>query len=1552
MADYFRCAARMAIAALAFCAVNGLAQESGLIAGQNINMVSGKTWPAGDPFLQRQNEPSLAVSTRNEFHLTGGSNDYRTVDLPGLPEGKTIGDSWISTYFSIDGGGRWTSTLLPGYPQDITTQGNNSPLFMRGFEASADPVIRAGTNGLFYYSGIAFNRGDEPASAGFVATFMDLNNDERKNTTGYVRTAIFDEDTGGAGTSYFVDKPWIAVDKPRNGANSATLKVHLDLDETDIEGVSQTVECGNLYVAYARIEGDGTIAVESQIMFSRSVDCGASFSLPIQVSADNTINQGASVAIEPTSGHIQVAWRQFENATLDCVRDENFWRSDSDAWPVDEIEVAGITYSGGDAAALFPRKKSKGGMPWLVLRQLLSARLNALSGADIRDVSATMAAAEAWLIDNPPGSKPKKGVKAEGNALRKILRDFNQGKFGLVSCDDLPAGGLSGLNPNAILVARSTDGGQTFTSPVAVTGSDYHPFEQGTTGFSFRTTGYPTMTFDGDGRSYIAYATRGMAVSDSDPVGGDSRIVVTTSMDGTAWTAAQPIDEPLVPGHQIMPAFDFGRGQVFLLYYDFRRDLSGVFDRFIVDLSIDPTTPRHSTDVRAAVADAADVPEFTNYSVLDTLPSTQTSRYPFLVLNDEFDLPFSQQTQFNLPNLPMFKDGTAPFFGDYVDIATLHFVTDELGNWQFDTDAARGASVAHAIWTDNRDVIAPLDGDWSGFVPVGGAGQQSKFDPTQTVPVCTPSFHDDRTQMRNQNVYTSRLTQGLAAAIPGNNRPLGIIQRAFVGFVQNMTDEDRSFRLTILNQPPPGSGTAGRASFEQFSLDTEIDVVIKRSSSISQSVFVTSSLASASIDIRVEEYESGIPVPNGLTALMRINPDSTAPQPTANNILTEEIYTPAIFNPALINPAIFNQTLLGGAAVGIYSPAIFNPAIFNNTEGDAFLQAAMQSLSLLNPAIFNPAIFNPAIFNPAIFNPAIFNPAIFNPAIFNPAIFNPAIFNPAIFNPAIFNPAIFNPAIFNPAIFNPAIFNPAIFNSSLVETTVMVENTGNATTAYSLNLDLQDVPAGFLFQLMIYRTYLVLSADGCTLTEQLVQEQLVNETFPDVNGNLLNTDSTSFYVAPGDNVIVTLRIVPDPAAPGDPSTIDTLLELGLSQSVVPQAVDSAGVAMLETQPTPVVVLAPSLPPLVIDPVALPTGEVGTAYPVTTLTTSGGDGSPVVWSEAPGAVLPPGLSVSMAGQIVGTPTTDGVFNFDVRAIDDDQIAQRSLSITVTATALGTGTISSADDPTFGAGSLTLDRATGLGWLDLIFTLGRSFNDVNSKFGAGAEFEGFRYASAAELITLYTNIGFVGIDSFTFDTANLVPATTLLSLMGTTCPTCGPGPASGARVSDVHPLGGHRVGHFTVNTAGTAGHANVFVSGRSEDADSSAVTASHLVREFPATIVSVILDNPVMIIEATVASLSTANVANHTAGNLLPVMLTSRIDQGAASRPSGSRVVTCGAGNGVLTPGPCSFPFSFTAKNSLAGPGTLIAGPATITFSLVGEFGVVFNTLTLPITLVDP
>src|SRR5438045_705852 len=73
------------------------AQLPSPVVGPNVNMVSGTSWPNGDPFLQRQNEPSVAVSTRNPLHLLAGANDYRTVDLS-LVVSDEHGDAWLGVF--------------------------------------------------------------------------------------------------------------------------------------------------------------------------------------------------------------------------------------------------------------------------------------------------------------------------------------------------------------------------------------------------------------------------------------------------------------------------------------------------------------------------------------------------------------------------------------------------------------------------------------------------------------------------------------------------------------------------------------------------------------------------------------------------------------------------------------------------------------------------------------------------------------------------------------------------------------------------------------------------------------------------------------------------------------------------------------------------------------------------------------------------------------------------------------------------------------------------------------------------------------------------------------------------------------------------------------------------------------------------------------------------------------------------------------------------------------------------------------------------------------
>src|SRR5256885_8305902 len=319
------------------------------VAGQNVNMVSGTQWPTGDPFLQRQNEPSMAVSTRNPLHILAGANDYRTVDIPFVNGSAENGDAWLGVFKSLDGGARWQSGLLPGFPQDVSPVGLSSPL--HGFQAAADPTVRAGTNGLFYFGGIVFNRGTQGQvpSAVFVSRFINNNNKENGDATKLAPNSapatpspaptdpIRYVDTQAVVSSkffQFVAKPVVAVDVPRDNSKCNISTVQ------DGKNVKQTIASGQVYVAYTVFLYNVANVQRSRIMFARSSTCGESFTHPFDISKnraaqegdddDNpwdgpgqntlTLYQRPAIAIDPNTGTIWVAFRRFkQNGFSDAI---------------------------------------------------------------------------------------------------------------------------------------------------------------------------------------------------------------------------------------------------------------------------------------------------------------------------------------------------------------------------------------------------------------------------------------------------------------------------------------------------------------------------------------------------------------------------------------------------------------------------------------------------------------------------------------------------------------------------------------------------------------------------------------------------------------------------------------------------------------------------------------------------------------------------------------------------------------------------------------------------------------------------------------------------------------------------------------------------------------------------------------------------------------------------------------------------------------------------------------------------------------------------------
>jgi hypothetical protein len=90
-------------------------------------------------------------------------------------------------------------------------------------------------------------------------------------------------------------------------------------------------------------------------------------------------------------------------------------------------------------------------------------------------------------------------------------------------------------------------------------------------------------------------------------------------------------------------------------------------------------------------------------------------------------------------------------------------------------------------------------------------------------------------------------------------------------------------------------------------------------------------------------------------------------------------------------------------------------------------------------------------------------------------------------------------------------------------------------------------------------------------------------------------------------------------------------------------------------------------------------------------------------------------------------------------------------------LSTGLFAPAD------GLLTHDTATDLVWLDLDQTRGLSYNQVSADAGGWLTL-GFRYATGAEVLALWTTAGMVSANSS--DDANIPAVDLLASLMGAT------------------------------------------------------------------------------------------------------------------------------------------------------------------------------------------
>jgi hypothetical protein len=757
-------------------------------------MVSGVSLADGDPFLTKQNEPSMAVSSMNPMHLLAGANDYRLIPLAqslDIPGEGTGADSWVGLFKSIDGGRTWRSTVVSGCPLNIPQCNSPFSTAIKGLQYASDPTVRPGPYGSFFYSFISGNRGTGANSVVVIQRYFDLNNNVKFSDDPFSADRLNVIDSGTTGQ--FKDKPWNAADVPGRPWNSGKT--------CSLPTATTPVPAFNVYISYSNFVGQDPTNPHPQILVATSTDCGTTFGKPKKISQSVATNQGTAIAIDPASGAVYVVWRQFYTA-------------------------------------------------------------------------------------------------ANGS-------------------------------PDAIYFAKSTDGGNTWSNPAPI--ANITPFEQETDSTTFRAEAFPTAVvsvLNGVSRVHVAWAQRGVGPN------GAARIVMATSKNGgNSWSVPAAVDNnfqnqtvpyaggPAAPtwaafnpynasgqGHQFQPALAFAAGKLTILWQDQRLDHtigvlscpppsvshninqctetrlartsnSGLTDDpslvFTEDIT-DGTTGmkfRHTLDVFGGQAIPSDQPTFTITRVSKYLFGSSTKgTSPADPVRTPKPI---RQLRFNVVNVPIFANGTKPFFGDYNDVAAQSIVAT--GNPQqpyvWNTNPANKI-VFHGTYTSNQDVVPPPPGgSWAAYTPVMTLDVNGNLVPNGT---CTPGYEGTQ----NQNIYTAPIFEGVDAYAVVNAKYLSSTKaRPFNIVVQNGTNQTVTVSLVIANQPA-GGGAGFKVSRTDGSLSvTSLLLNVGPASSATRSVWVKSTNPYASATVNVNSTDSAGNNPLPITSVV-LNPDPGAVQAT------------------------------------------------------------------------------------------------------------------------------------------------------------------------------------------------------------------------------------------------------------------------------------------------------------------------------------------------------------------------------------------------------------------------------------------------------------------------------------------------------------------------------------------------------------------------------------------------------------------------------------------------------------------------------------------------
>ncbi|MEM6331647.1 MAG: hypothetical protein AAF790_15560, partial [Planctomycetota bacterium] len=166
---------------------------------------------------------------------------------------------------------------------------------------------------------------------------------------------------------------------------------------------------------------------------------------PFRTSPPAGYDVDSNMPAPTTIGH----WQQGGDL---CPMKTSWWKRNTDEWPVDTLSFGGETYNSADLMAFLNYRGNSTGSK--IAKELTATLLNIANGSPAEIVQDAIDAANAFLNDHPPGTRPSnRQDRRYGNDIRKALKHFNKNG----PCVDPPPAGPIGVDESLCTTAALSD---------------------------------------------------------------------------------------------------------------------------------------------------------------------------------------------------------------------------------------------------------------------------------------------------------------------------------------------------------------------------------------------------------------------------------------------------------------------------------------------------------------------------------------------------------------------------------------------------------------------------------------------------------------------------------------------------------------------------------------------------------------------------------------------------------------------------------------------------------------------------------------------------------------------------------------------------------------------------------------------------------------------------------------------------------------------------------------------------------------------------------------